>query len=108
MRHLVCLISLATSMLEGWGIFHLKGDIHSIVSSTSSFLCDIREPRYNQNKMGYEIKKIENIELKYSQENIDFALLKKFLSKDNPSQSPNSQRISSQNTIFKQLKKKIT
>ena len=51
--------------------------------------------------------KLEELEilLKYLQENIDLAALKKFLSKDNPSKSPNSKSISSQNTIFKQLKK---
>ena len=41
-------------------MFHLKGDIHSFVSSTSSFLCDIGEPRYKQNKMGYQISRIRN------------------------------------------------
>ena len=29
--HSVCFISLATSMLGGWGIIHLKGVIHSSV-----------------------------------------------------------------------------
>ena len=42
------------------------------------------------------------------QDNIDLGALKKFLSKDNPSKAPNSKSINSQNTIFKQLKKKIT
>ena len=56
---LKCLISLATSILEGWDIFHLKGHIHSFVLSTSSFLCDIREPRYGRNKMGYLNEKFE-------------------------------------------------
>ena len=58
----VCLISPATCILDGWNIFHLKGDIHSFVLSTISCLCDIREPRYDQNKLEYEIRKIENIE----------------------------------------------
>ena len=41
-------------------MFHLKGNIHNFVSSTSSFLCDIGEPRYRQNKMGYQILRIRN------------------------------------------------
>ena len=53
-----CLISTATSILEGWDIFHLKGDIHSFVSSISSFLWDNGEPRYEQNKIGYQISRI--------------------------------------------------
>ena len=57
---IICLISLATCMLEGQDIFHLKGGIHSFVLSTSSFLCDIGEPRYEQNKMGYQISRIRN------------------------------------------------
>ena len=46
-------------------------------------------------------------QLKYLQENIDPAAIKKILSKDNQSKSPNFKSISSQITIFKQLKKKI-
>ena len=38
---------------------------------------------------------------------IDLATLKKFLSKDDPSISPNSKSMSLKITIFKQLKKKI-
>ena len=38
----------------------MKGDIHSFVSSTISFLCDIGELRYEQNKMGYQISRIRN------------------------------------------------
>ena len=33
----------------------IKGNIHRYVLSTSRFLCDIREPRYNKIKMGYQI-----------------------------------------------------
>ena len=40
-------------------------------------------------------------QLKYLQEHIDLATLKKFLSKDDPSKSPNSKSISSENTVFK-------
>ena len=60
--------------------------------------------------MGYEIRRIGNIEKPCGNINkkIDLAALKKFLSKDNPSKSPNSKIISSQNIIFKLLKKKIT
>ena len=52
-----------------------------------------------QNKMGYQVRRIGYIE----QENSDLAALKKFLSKDKPSKSPNSKSISSQNTNFTQL-----
>ena len=31
LRCRLCLISLATNMLEGWDIIHLKGEIHSYV-----------------------------------------------------------------------------
>ena len=55
-----CLISPATSILEHSDIFHLKGDIHSFVLSTSSFLCNIGEPRYEENKMVYHISRIRN------------------------------------------------
>ena len=34
--------------------------MHSFVSSTSSYLCDIGEPRYKQNKMGYQISRMQN------------------------------------------------
>ena len=57
-----CLISLATNMLEGWDIINLKGGIHSFVLSTKTFLYDIRELRYKQIKMEYEISKCLNIE----------------------------------------------
>ena len=40
------LISLSTNILEGWGIFHLKGGIHSFVWCSKTFLYDIRELRY--------------------------------------------------------------
>ena len=46
-------------------------------------------------------------QLEYLQENIYLTAIKKFLSKNDPSKSPDSKSISSQNTIFKQLKKKI-
>ena len=57
--------------------------------------------------------KLEELEIlrnlaKILTKKIDLAALKKFLSKDNPSKAPNSKSINSQNTIFKQLKKKIT
>ena len=60
MRHSFCSISPATSILEHWDIFHLKGDIYNFVSSTSSFLWDIGDPRYEENKMGYQISRIRN------------------------------------------------
>ena len=46
-------------------------------------------------------------QLKYLQENIDLAALKKFLSKDDQSKLLNFKSISSQITIFKQLNRKI-
>ena len=42
-------------------IIHWKGGIHSFVWSTKTFLYDIREPRYKQIKMGYQISKCLNI-----------------------------------------------
>ena len=49
-------------MLDGWDISHLKGGICSSVWSTKTFLHDIREPRYKQNIMGYQISRIWNDE----------------------------------------------
>ena len=54
LRRSFCLISLATNMLEGWDIIHLKGEIHSFVSSTKSFLYDIRELRYKLNSIRFK------------------------------------------------------
>ena len=54
MSHSFCLISLATHMLESWYKIHWEGGIHSFVWSTT-FLYDIREPRYEQINMGYQI-----------------------------------------------------
>ena len=56
-----CLISLATNVLESWGIIHLNGGIHSSVWSTKTFLYDIREPRYKQIKIGSQISKLSDI-----------------------------------------------
>ena len=39
----------------------LKGEIHSSVWSTKTFLHDIRELRYKQIKIGYQISKILDI-----------------------------------------------
>ena len=41
----------------------MKGDIHSYVLITSSFLCDIGEPRFRQNNTRYQIIKIVKYEL---------------------------------------------
>ena len=49
---------LATNMPEVWNIIHFKGKIHSSVWSTKTFLYDIRELRYKQNNMGYQISRI--------------------------------------------------
>ena len=48
---------ISTNILEGWDQIHLKGDIHRYISSTRSFLCNVREPRYNQNNMVSDFKK---------------------------------------------------
>ena len=50
-----CLISKAKSCVRKLDISQLKGDIHRYVLSTSSFLCDIGEMRYQQNNGGYQI-----------------------------------------------------
>ena len=55
MRCSFCFISLATKMLGGKDIVHLKGDIYS----TKTFLHDIRELRYKQIKMGYPMSKFQ-------------------------------------------------
>ena len=55
--HGFCLISLATNILE----IHWKGGMHSFVWSTETFLYNIREPRYKQIKIGYQISKCWNI-----------------------------------------------
>ena len=62
MSHSFCLISLATNMLESWDITHWKGGIHSFIWSTKTFLYNIRELRYKQIKMEYQISKCLNIE----------------------------------------------
>ena len=49
------------NMLEDWYIFHLKGEIHRSVVRTKTSLHVIREPRYNQIQMGYQISKILDI-----------------------------------------------
>ena len=54
---IICLISIATHMLEDLDIFHLKCEINSSIWSTKTFLYEIREPRYKQIKMGYQIVK---------------------------------------------------
>ena len=55
----ISIISPAINMLEGWDISHLKGEIHSSVWSTKTFLNDIRELRYKQNNMEYKISNNE-------------------------------------------------
>ena len=39
----------------------MKGDIHRYVLSTSSFLCDVGEPRYKQNNTENQIERFGNI-----------------------------------------------
>ena len=54
----------------------MKGDIHSFILSTSSFLCDIGKPRYRQNKIGYQLIKIVKYRLiPYSLNMIPFIVL---------------------------------
>ena len=55
----ISIISPAINMLEGWDISHLKGEIHSSVWSTKTFLNHIRELRYKQNNMEYKISNNE-------------------------------------------------
>ena len=59
--HSLCLITLATNMQKNCDIIHWIGGIHSFVWITKTFLYDIREPRYKQIKMGYQISKCLNI-----------------------------------------------
>ena len=54
----------------------MKGDIHSYVLSTSSFLCEIGKLRYRQSNIGYQIIKIVKYRLiPYSQNMIPFIVL---------------------------------
>ena len=50
--------SLATNMLESWDLYHSKGEIHSSVWRTKTFLYNISKPRVKQNCMGYQISRI--------------------------------------------------
>ena len=59
--HGFCLISPTINMLESWNAIHWKGGMQSFIWSTKTFLYDIREPRYKQIKMGYQITKCLNI-----------------------------------------------
>ena len=55
------LTKMATNVPEGWDIIHLKGEVHSSVWSTKTLLYDVREPRYKEIKMGYQITKVLDI-----------------------------------------------
>ena len=57
------LISPAVNILEASDIIHLKADINRYVSSTISFLSNIREVRYRQNDSGYQIIEIVKFRL---------------------------------------------
>ena len=46
-------ISLAIKIPEGWGITHLKYDIHGYSSSAKCFLYNIREARYKGRTMWF-------------------------------------------------------
>ena len=54
-------ISLAKKNFDGLEKIHLKKKIHNSVWGTKTFLYDIREPRYKQIKMGYQISKVLDI-----------------------------------------------
>ena len=45
-------------IVKSWDIFQMKWYINSSVLDTSSFLCDIGEPRFRQNYIGYQTFKI--------------------------------------------------
>ena len=51
-------ISQDINIVKNWDISQMKGDIHSYVLSTSSFLCEIGKLRYRQSNIGYQIIKI--------------------------------------------------
>ena len=57
----ISIIFPVINMLEGYGIFHLKGGIHSSVLSTKTFFYDIRNLRYKLIKMENQIWKILDI-----------------------------------------------
>ena len=59
LRHSFGLIPLAPNMLDGWDIILVKGEIHSSVGSTKTFLYNIRELRYEQNNIGHQISRID-------------------------------------------------
>ena len=61
MHNSFCVIFLATNIPEGWDIMHSKGEVHSSVWSSKTFLYHIREPRYKEIKMGYQITKVLDI-----------------------------------------------
>ena len=65
MHRSFCIFFLAKNMPEDSDIIHLKGEIHSSVWSTKTFLYDIREPRYKENNMGYQISRILNNDQHY-------------------------------------------
>ena len=45
------------AILEGWDIFHFEGDILRHVSSSTSFLYNIKEPKYKENNIGHQISR---------------------------------------------------
>ena len=51
-------VSPLPDIAQKTGYTQMKGKIHSYFLSTSSPLCNIREPRYRQNKTGYQISRI--------------------------------------------------
>ena len=72
--HGISIISLVINMLEDWGISHLKGGINSYVWNTKIFLYDIREQRYKQNNLSYQIWRIWINEQSYSLQSAPTAL----------------------------------
>ena len=61
MHRSFCVIFLATNVPEGWDIINLKGEVHSSVWSTQTFLYDNMVPRYKKIKMEYQITKVLDI-----------------------------------------------
>ena len=55
-------IAQDVNIVKSWDISQMKGDIHSYVFSTNSFLYNIGDPRIRQNNTRYQIIKIVKYE----------------------------------------------
>ena len=56
-------ISPATNCEESWDISQMKDDIHRYIFGTSGFLWDNGELKYRQNKRGYQMIEISQIQI---------------------------------------------